>query len=366
MTKMTRVSKLKQKGDVEALAAILEDKHDWMLSLDAAEALVQLEDQRGLDYLINALTNPSADIRAVATEILEGLNHPRGNAALRSHQPDSDYPRSAGTSTNWAARLKNIKDALASANKRNVWSFGLEWIVASIASFFLSDIVFRILLHPLIFFEDIEGSLVTRPILAYVGSTWGDVFRIALLDPFWALSNYRVLVMSLTIEGILIGIAQWLVLRRYGIQLKAWPLAIACGWTLGFIVSQEFSWSMASKFIADIGPHWHQHIMLGYTLFGFFFGTLMGLSQTIVLPKVFRGRIVFWLALNMLTWTVAYFLSENILDGIFWAIVGYPISFHDGRYILRNTVVSVSELIIGGTITGIVLFRTSRQLQARR
>ncbi|MFT3891609.1 MAG: hypothetical protein QM730_08260 [Anaerolineales bacterium] len=86
---MTKVEKLKQKGDTQGLVSILNNSHNWMLALDAAEALVQLEDERGLNYLINALENPNIDFREVAREILEGLDVPQGNMALELHPSNS-------------------------------------------------------------------------------------------------------------------------------------------------------------------------------------------------------------------------------------------------------------------------------------
>ncbi|MBC7878668.1 MAG: hypothetical protein H7Y59_15970 [Anaerolineales bacterium] len=354
---MRNVTKLKQKGDIQGLVVVLKNKNNWMLSLDAAEALIQLEDERGLNYLINALDNPNIDIRDVAREILEGINDPKGNLSLQLRQSDSVYSDSAETSSDWAVQLKNIKDTLVFQHKKTIWNFSLEWIIASIIGMLLSDIIFGIFLYPLIFLEDIESLLITRPILAYVSSTWGEVSRKALLDIFGTVSNFRVLVMSLTIEGFLIGTAQWFVLKRYGIHIKAWVLAVICGWTLGFIVSQEASWPIASMLIDELGPHWELQIILGYTLFGLFFGTLMGLSQGIILRKYYGQKIISWLILNMLIWTFASFISEFIIDGIFWAIVGFPNYLHDGRYILNNTVMRISELTIAGTITGILLFR---------
>ena len=53
-----------------------------MLSINAAEALAQLGDKRGLDSLINALSNADNDIRDVAREILETINDPQGNQTL--------------------------------------------------------------------------------------------------------------------------------------------------------------------------------------------------------------------------------------------------------------------------------------------
>ena len=45
------IEEMKINGNIDGLLAILQKKRDWMLSLDAAEALAQMGDQRGLDYI---------------------------------------------------------------------------------------------------------------------------------------------------------------------------------------------------------------------------------------------------------------------------------------------------------------------------
>jgi hypothetical protein len=74
---------LKQQNDIRALLAMLENEPDWMDVLDAAEALAQLGDPRGLERLIQTLGDPDPDVREVAREILTELNDPRGNEALQ-------------------------------------------------------------------------------------------------------------------------------------------------------------------------------------------------------------------------------------------------------------------------------------------
>jgi hypothetical protein len=83
MSDETKISELKQKNDLSGLLEMLEKENDWLLSLDAAEALAQLGDKHGLDRLISALNDSDVDVRDVAREILEGLDDPQGNLALK-------------------------------------------------------------------------------------------------------------------------------------------------------------------------------------------------------------------------------------------------------------------------------------------
>ena len=68
-----KINSFREKGDVKGLIEIIKSNHDWMLRLDAAEALAQLGNEQGINYLISSLESPDDDIRDIAKEILEGL-----------------------------------------------------------------------------------------------------------------------------------------------------------------------------------------------------------------------------------------------------------------------------------------------------
>jgi HEAT repeat protein len=72
---LNEINEKKSKRDVEGLFALLHSNRnkDSLLRLDAAEALAQLGDKRGLDYLNQMMNSSDKDIQEVASEILEGL-----------------------------------------------------------------------------------------------------------------------------------------------------------------------------------------------------------------------------------------------------------------------------------------------------
>ena len=77
---LLEINSLKSKADVDGLYALLlkTDEHNekgWMARLDIAEALAQLGDRRGQDYLNQMSESSNKDIREVALEILEGLKN---------------------------------------------------------------------------------------------------------------------------------------------------------------------------------------------------------------------------------------------------------------------------------------------------
>lgn len=61
-------------GDVDGLAQALRHDPDWLLRMDAAEALAAWGDPRGREYLQAALADPADDVSAVAREILKELD----------------------------------------------------------------------------------------------------------------------------------------------------------------------------------------------------------------------------------------------------------------------------------------------------
>lgn len=80
-----RVQELSKNSDINGLVSILETEFDPVLCIQAAEALARLGDERGLDYLINALEVNDPNIRYDAEEILSEINIPKGIIALHSY-----------------------------------------------------------------------------------------------------------------------------------------------------------------------------------------------------------------------------------------------------------------------------------------
>lgn len=70
----TEVERLLSKGKVDGLVYIMNNSHDWMKQLDAAEALIKLHDPCGQEFLNESLKSKNSNIREVVREILEGLN----------------------------------------------------------------------------------------------------------------------------------------------------------------------------------------------------------------------------------------------------------------------------------------------------
>lgn len=68
-----KINLFRRKGDAKGLIEIMKSNHDWMLRLDAAEALAQLGNEQGKNFLISSLESSDEDVRDIAKEILERL-----------------------------------------------------------------------------------------------------------------------------------------------------------------------------------------------------------------------------------------------------------------------------------------------------
>jgi len=86
---MAKIMEMKREGNINGLIAVLKSDKDWMLCLDAAEALAQLGDKRGIDYLHKVVENPDPNVRDVAKEILEGLKDYQPDPITQPHSVDS-------------------------------------------------------------------------------------------------------------------------------------------------------------------------------------------------------------------------------------------------------------------------------------
>ena len=102
----SQVAWLRSLGDREALFQVMNGDRPSAQSLEAAEALAQLGDVRGLDHLIATLNNPGSGLRMEAAEILRHLHHPRGTRALRE----------SGTETQSSARAAQREEVYEDLN----------------------------------------------------------------------------------------------------------------------------------------------------------------------------------------------------------------------------------------------------------
>ncbi|SRR6266704_5752132 len=119
------------------------------------------------------------------------------------------------------------------------------------------------------------------------------------------------------IEGIVVGTAQWLVLRRpiKSIRWRVWVLATAIGafvaWTLGMIPSTFMfagadSGGAASTQMSDLMIYALAAVM------GFLLGSILGVPQWLVL-RHHLPKAGWWVLANAVAWMVIVFVGTNFI-----------------------------------------------------
>jgi hypothetical protein len=154
------------------------------------------------------------------------------------------------------------------------WRFWLIWMSANIGGvflFILSVPIFYAILVP--FVPGLQDGVLVP-------------------DQQWLVSAINQL--SIAALGAVIGLAQWLILRRYLPRLGWWVLATAIGYTVPFM------WGF---FLPIQEPAW----LAGASMF-LMFGATLGILQWLLL----RHRLIdsaWWIALSVGSWLLAYAMT---------------------------------------------------------
>jgi hypothetical protein len=135
------------------------------------------------------------------------------------------------------------------------------------------------------------------------------------------------------LAGVLIGLAQWLVLRNYVTESSDWVLHLAASWVLGYTLGLLVVDLLAGSFMGAV---------LGYALFG----VIIALFQWPVLHREIP-RIWVWVLANVVGWVLGAVLSQLVLGALFGNNPGSPLAF---------TVVNMAVTgLVAGLITGLAL-----------
>ena len=146
-----------------------------------------------------------------------------------------------------------------------------------------------------------------------------------LIVPLWA--------------GFLLGLAQWVVLRKYVNASSDWVLAAGASWAVGFALGLLI-----------------MNGLTGTRLDGLFGYILFGIIVAVVQWPVLRREIPhlwMWILANVLGWTAGFYLSQLALDLFFNAPAIDPVA--------STAVLSGVSGLIAGAITGIALVLIVRQ-----
>jgi len=134
------------------------------------------------------------------------------------------------------------------------------------------------------------------------------------------------------LAGTVIGLAQWLVLRRYVTASTQWDWTDGLSWAAGYVLGLLLIQLLPSTVFA---------VFIGY----FLFGVIVALVQWPVLrreiPQVFT-----WLFASAVAWAIGYWVSQAVLsvftDPLIDPVVG-------------TAVIAVTSGLVAGAITGVAL-----------
>lgn len=141
----------------------------------------------------------------------------------------------------------------------------------------------------------------------------GIIAFVTTIVPTYEHQNSQVILILMGVcQGLILGFAQWLVLRRYIPNLIWWILATTIGWILGLLVIlfvgaiALFTIAVTQKELDSITT------FLGVIWLGTAVGILIGFPQAIALQfrlKVKFHKAVWWMNANALVWALRFFLT---------------------------------------------------------
>ncbi len=133
--------------------------------------------------------------------------------------------------------------------------------------------------------------------------------------------------------GTIIGLAQWVALRRFLTATSDWILAGGASWAVGYVLGLFLIQNIPSTVFAGIA---------GYLLFG----AIVALVQWPLLRREIPHLLV-WIIASSIGWALGFWASQTVL----------PL-FHTGPTIapaISTTVIAITSGLVAVAITGIAL-----------
>jgi hypothetical protein len=135
------------------------------------------------------------------------------------------------------------------------------------------------------------------------------------------------------LAGLLVGVAQWLVLRNYVIDSADWVLHLAGSWVVGYTLGLLVVDLLLNVFLGPI---------LAYVLFGI----IIAVFQWPVLRREIP-HLWMWVLANVVGWSLGAFLSQLAIGGLFGA---------NPANLVVTTLVNMSVTgLVAGLVTGLAL-----------
>jgi hypothetical protein len=141
------------------------------------------------------------------------------------------------------------------------------------------------------------AEILGLAIAAFVGMT---ISRIGYIQGTFTLVG--------TLEGIILGFAQWLVVRRYIHHSTRWIIATVIGGLFAWFTGLTISVLMALIYAGVSDATRTLAFFKGLFLLGAALGTILGFCQWLVIKNQIR-KSVLWIVANALAWALALFIA---------------------------------------------------------
>jgi len=138
--------------------------------------------------------------------------------------------------------------------------------------------------------------------------------------------------------GTLIGLTQWIVLRRFLTATSDWILAGGTSWAVGYMLGLFLIQNIPMVFAG----------IAGYLLFG----AIVALVQWPLLRREIPHLLV-WIIASSIGWAVGFWASQAVLPLFFTGKLIAPA--------VSTTVIAVTSGLVAGAITGIALIWIVRE-----
>lgn len=234
-----------------------------------------------------------------------------------------------------------IQEEQEQPSKERFW---LPWVLVNVVGWTVGTLVFPAVasfLSPLFslpagWLLDLRVPEDARPAVGLVVGTLQSLAMLAVVG---------------AVLGIILGLAQWLVLRvripRCGSWMPATAIGSAIGWSIGL---------MANLIIIGEGPDGLEMVLWGLVL-GSAIGAALGLAQWVVLKR-FTASANAWLLASLLGWAVGLAAGWGLAGILRPVLSPHPdVSDMAIRLTLLWSLTGLAPGIIGGAITGIALTR---------
>jgi len=189
--------------------------------------------------------------------------------------------------------------------------------------------------------------------------SWASGFTLLYFEPLqhtmWSIRD----AIGFIVVGTIIGVSQWLALRKLISNASQLVLANVLAWEgIGILewigLEMTSSYSITSTGVTITSTGVTIKIMgMAYEVGGliglFVIGTVIGLAQWLVFRHHFKRAGWWWILVTALGWTVGYFVSWSLLEAIGWTTFE---RFEAGM---------TTALVMCGTVAGIVQWLLLRQ-----